>query len=1041
MANTYKINQSSTQGVTNGRMDNHGTVYGYVENVYNHAPEASSAGQENPKVRKIMEWVAPQDFSRVPAWVSEETLKGTCQWFLDSKEFKSWKSRATRNLWVHGKRISIVIDDLKNTGETRQVASLYLLYKQQPLVKDLIGNLASQLLSNFIKSSELPSCVQSLWDQENRKRSPFEDPPTISQLEDLLSALGTNDTFLVIDALDEFDSSKHEEFLTRLSEIPDVSLLITSRAKAAEEFETVYITADIRDMHRYIDNAIRFSNLKNRLKQDPRLEAVIKQEVVERADGIFLLVRLHMNALAACLTPSEARNTLKQLPSDRDEMYQVTLQRIQKQKRKGDWAITTIGWIVHAGGRLKVEELRHALLIGGPVGHPLELGDARFDHGNLLSDDDILACCCGLVETEGYWDKTLRFIHYTTQEFFDANREKLFPQFQSRISLACAKYLCLPRLAEQNPDLAFASFKMDPDLSIKVSEFFFALESKGVTVSELKDYYSNGFDFEGFEAKLKEHGWGFWQRSHPNSLALEKILYTNSTLCDGPNDYTEELREFQRLEKDGRFLYKSDSYIRRCKSYFNGQGVLKHLNADLKQLLYPFVVYAGFNLKHHFLAAYDDECCSIVEDQIDRLLQNKGSRYTHYKHVRQEDHWSFGQSLFREKIDQVAYIGSRRLFEQYLDIGDVDISDTSLPERGRAWLELASRNECSDVVKAIISSGDIVKLTSFDGHSLLQKAAQIGYSREVIEVIDKICRHLVILEQNENSKSWMTQAKGWLTGDSYQPRLATNHFEDVNPIQLSAHIRLLSSSSTGDLEMVSELLDRSHVVLTNIAEGDIISTTKSYLVKTSFLLAIESNHAQIVDKFLEHGMDVNFQEFWTGATPLHRACFNNYEEIVKLLLRNNARTDVKGRNADHVWKTAKSLRVVQLLVEATQKSPSALAYAAGVLVLLIRSGRSPELVYFLLEAGLDPSIPDGSGNTALNSAVLCEDVYYTKTLLQHRACPNEIFRGRTLLDRATNNLEKRLQRSDPSGFVKRSRKIVELLKAHGAKTIEELKSN
>lgn len=28
MTDTYKINQSSTQGVTNGRMDNHGTVYG-----------------------------------------------------------------------------------------------------------------------------------------------------------------------------------------------------------------------------------------------------------------------------------------------------------------------------------------------------------------------------------------------------------------------------------------------------------------------------------------------------------------------------------------------------------------------------------------------------------------------------------------------------------------------------------------------------------------------------------------------------------------------------------------------------------------------------------------------------------------------------------------------------------------------------------------------------------------------------------------------------------------------------------------------------
>ncbi|KAK8241469.1 hypothetical protein HDK77DRAFT_510322, partial [Phyllosticta capitalensis] len=398
-------------------MDNRGTVYGYVEKLYQCAEPHS---EENHKVRKIIEWISPSDLSSVPPRVREETVKGTCQWFLDSKQFRSWRKKETRHLWVSGKPgagksclSSIVIEDLNNTRETCQVASLYLSYKQQPSVKDLIGNLASQLVSNFIESAELPSCVERLWNQENRKINRFEHPPATSQLEDLLSALATNDTFLVIDALDEFDSNQRDDFLARLKGIQSASVLITSRDPVAEGFQQTSISANHDDITKYIARAIESSKLKHLVVQAAEFREEIEQKITEKADGIFLLVRLYLNAIRSCPTRRKAIDMLEQLPQDRDELYENTLERI-KQDQMAEWAITTIGWLVHAADTLNVEELRHALLIGGPVGQSLQSGDARFDHGNLLSKDDILACCCGLVETEvdSSGQTTVRFIHY-----------------------------------------------------------------------------------------------------------------------------------------------------------------------------------------------------------------------------------------------------------------------------------------------------------------------------------------------------------------------------------------------------------------------------------------------------------------------------------------------------------------------------------------------------------------------------------------------------------------------------------------------------
>ncbi|KAK8180640.1 hypothetical protein BC567DRAFT_261580 [Phyllosticta citribraziliensis] len=447
MGENYTINQYSNAGPTIGH--HRGDI------IANQTVLAgASFKSETDKCRELMEWISPRDSSKVWGEIRSKVVQGTGQWFLESKQFTSWRDKKSRYLWVSGKAgagksflSSTAIAEI-NGKAGRQVAYLYLSYKEDPSVQDLLGNLAGQLIGQLIDSLPLPPFIQSAWNDEMKKVKPFSAPPALPQVEELLSRLVTDTTFVVVDALDEFDASQRHILLNHLRGLPNVSLLVTSRYKALGEFETVDIAAHQKDIHVYIDDqmGVEGSPLKCLVDRDKKLREEIPREVLEKADGIFLLARLHINALSECVNSDEVRNTLRKLPRSRNSMYEATLDRIEKESMtKRQRAMTIIGWIVHAYRPLEVDELRHALLTGG-TNDFLESGDPSFSYSSLISKDDILALCCGLVETDS--DLSFRLIHYSTQEFFVSKKETLFPDFHARISLACAKYLCIPRLAD-----------------------------------------------------------------------------------------------------------------------------------------------------------------------------------------------------------------------------------------------------------------------------------------------------------------------------------------------------------------------------------------------------------------------------------------------------------------------------------------------------------------------------------------------------------------------------------------------------------------
>src|SRR4051812_8597884 len=92
-----------------------------------------------------------------------------------------------------------------------------------------------------------------------------------------------------------------------------------------------------------------------------------------------------------------------------------------------------LSWITCAKRPLTTVELCHALAV--------ETDDSeKFDEENLPVIEDIVTVCTGLVTVDKESD-IIRFVHYSTQEYFERTWQDWFPNAQKDIALTCATYL------------------------------------------------------------------------------------------------------------------------------------------------------------------------------------------------------------------------------------------------------------------------------------------------------------------------------------------------------------------------------------------------------------------------------------------------------------------------------------------------------------------------------------------------------------------------------------------------------------------------
>ena len=152
----------------------------------------------------------------------------------------------------------------------------------------------------------------------------------------------------------------------------------------------------------------------------------------------FLFAVLQIDRICVARTVKKIKLALESMPNELDELYRQTVDRIRRQPGDdGELGIRVLSWVTHAKRPLRVEEIQHALAVENDED---EDPPSQLDFDNILSPQTLTDLCAGLVVID-LSSQIIRLVHYTTQEFFDRERQKFFADTDHEISRVCLTYL------------------------------------------------------------------------------------------------------------------------------------------------------------------------------------------------------------------------------------------------------------------------------------------------------------------------------------------------------------------------------------------------------------------------------------------------------------------------------------------------------------------------------------------------------------------------------------------------------------------------
>ncbi|KAJ5638592.1 hypothetical protein N7528_000982 [Penicillium herquei] len=408
--------------------------------------------QDHEKIQKILEWLSSINIATKQADFFNDCQKGTGQWFIETKVFQNWIHQYSttpqneRSLFCPGipgagKTLlaSTVINELfSNFGNnhTVGVAFFYCNFREKITLEEIVGCLLKQLAGQL---PIFPEPVEDLYDT-------YLTLKTKASVNDLIEALDTTifrfqRVFIVIDALDEChmaDGSRDMllDQLFALQSKHTLGILATSRENPEISCQfagcpSLMIRANENDIERFLRG--QMGVLPNFVRNKPELQQEIVDKITKAVDGMFLLARLHLDSLKGKISPKQLRNTLTNLSTRLDAAYSEAINRIEAQTPDQSRAAKEVlAWIICATRPLTPIELQHALAI--------ESDESYLDEDNIPDINDLVSICAGLVTIDEQ-STVIRLAHYTTQEYFEDNLDRLFPGAHSLLGASCIIYL------------------------------------------------------------------------------------------------------------------------------------------------------------------------------------------------------------------------------------------------------------------------------------------------------------------------------------------------------------------------------------------------------------------------------------------------------------------------------------------------------------------------------------------------------------------------------------------------------------------------
>lgn len=145
-----------------------------------------------------------------------------------------------------------------------------------------------------------------------------------------------------------------------------------------------------------------------------------------------------MDSFQVRLKVKRIKEDLQNLPRGLDAYdiaYHDAMERIFGQEEESRESAKMILSLVFCVARpLNTKELQHALAV--------QEKDDEIDVDNILAIEDICSVCAGLI-TLDETTHTVRFVHYTTQEYLERHQRKWIPEARHELARRCLWYLSL----------------------------------------------------------------------------------------------------------------------------------------------------------------------------------------------------------------------------------------------------------------------------------------------------------------------------------------------------------------------------------------------------------------------------------------------------------------------------------------------------------------------------------------------------------------------------------------------------------------------
>ncbi|KAK0219050.1 hypothetical protein IW262DRAFT_1462672 [Armillaria fumosa] len=400
--------------------------------------------QIDEKAAQVVAWLTPLDYNAVQRDNLQKRVADSGEWFLKSSEFLDWVdgSVAPSALWCVGgpgvgKTIlaSTTVNYLRMKFK-KDEALVFCIFCDYRATDQRTTTIIRSLLKQLIQARlRLTDRIQDFYDQWSPDKMP--SPP----LEDITSLLSEelesyDHVYIILDALDELnDDGCRKGVLDALKALGNqIRVLVTSRRldtmQSFTEANKIKIRAHDADLEKCVLAGLTGGNLPTLLNKDENLCEKIRETVVKKAGGMFLLAKIHLELLARCINRRQLDTELDKLPGTLQKAYEHLLARINSLPNK-DLAYRIFGWVAFTAFHLKAEELQYALAI--------EPRTKQVDPANITDEGILLSICAGLVVIDS--GRYFKFVHYSTQEYFMSQQDKFFPCIHVDLTCICLAHM------------------------------------------------------------------------------------------------------------------------------------------------------------------------------------------------------------------------------------------------------------------------------------------------------------------------------------------------------------------------------------------------------------------------------------------------------------------------------------------------------------------------------------------------------------------------------------------------------------------------